>query len=206
MIGGVKFDSQKVRMDLLCPFAMEELAKVLTFGAKKYDSWNWTKGIKTCRLIAALLRHVFAYAKGEDVDPETGLHHMAHAMCCAMFVVGMPHYATGQDDRPLAKPRFQPVDKDFGQVHKEFCMTGSEALSGAFVNIQHSKASEEECCGADPTPYTPVDTKAIGEDFIFCHNGRSYRTAEKLGKYWKCFDTYHHLISEQVVQEAVYGK
>ena len=103
MSGGVKHDQDKPRMDLLCPFAIEELAKVLTFGAKKYDSWNWTKGIKTCRLIAAALRHTFAYASGQDTDPETGLHHMAHAMCCCMFIIGMPHYVSKQDDRLLRR-------------------------------------------------------------------------------------------------------
>ena len=96
---GLKFDDDKVRMDLLCPIAMEELAKVLTFGAKKYSAWNWAKGINTSRLIGAALRHIFAYAKGEDRDPETGLHHIAHAMCCCMFIIGMPHYISGQDDR-----------------------------------------------------------------------------------------------------------
>ncbi len=96
---GIKFDQDKIRMDLLCPYAMEELSKVLTFGSRKYAPWNWAKGITTSRLVAAALRHTFAYMRGEDKDPETGLHHMAHAMCCAMFIIGMPHYVDGQDDR-----------------------------------------------------------------------------------------------------------
>ncbi len=103
MTAGIKHDAEKPRMDLLCPFAMEDLSKVLTFGAKKYAPWNWSKGIAYSRLIAALLRHTFAFARGEDRDPETGLHHMAHAMCCCMFLVGMPHYASGMDDRQEGK-------------------------------------------------------------------------------------------------------
>lgn len=98
---GMKFDNDKIRMDLLCPFAMEELGKVLKYGANKYAPNNWTKGIQTSRLIGAALRHIFAYAKGENTDPETGLSHIAHAMCCCMFIVGMPHYIDGQDDRLL---------------------------------------------------------------------------------------------------------
>ena len=100
-VGGTKFDAEKPRMDLLCPFAIEELAKVLTFGSQKYSAWNWSRGITTSRLLAAALRHLFAYARGEDADPETGLSHMAHVMCCCMFVLGMPHYVGGQDDRVL---------------------------------------------------------------------------------------------------------
>jgi hypothetical protein len=104
---GKKYDADKTCMDLLCPFAIEELAKVLTFGQQKYSAWNWCKGIKTSRLVAAVLRHIFAYMRGEDRDPETGLHHIAHAMCCCMFIIGMPHYVSGQDDRVIS-PR--PVD------------------------------------------------------------------------------------------------
>lgn len=95
---GVKFDGQKPRMDLLDSFAIEELARVLTFGAKKYDSHNWRKGIAKGRLIAAALRHLFAYLKGEDKDPESGLSHVAHAMCCCMFLLGLEH-RTDLDDR-----------------------------------------------------------------------------------------------------------
>jgi len=87
--GGVKYDADKPRMDLLDSYAIEELAKVLAFGAKKYDAHNWRKGITKGRLIAAALRHLFAYLRGEDKDAETGLSHVAHAMCCCMFLLGL---------------------------------------------------------------------------------------------------------------------
>ncbi len=89
--GGLKFDDQKPRMDLLDSHAIEQLAMVLTFGAHKYDSHNWRKGISKGRLIAAALRHLFAYLRGEDHDPESGLSHVAHAMCCCMFLIGLDH-------------------------------------------------------------------------------------------------------------------
>jgi hypothetical protein len=97
--GGLKFDGDKPRMDLLDPEALDELAKVLTFGAKKYCDENWRKGISYRRLLAAALRHVFAFMRGEDNDPETGLSHMAHAMCCAMFVIWMQKHRADMDDR-----------------------------------------------------------------------------------------------------------
>lgn len=90
-VGGVKYDGDKPRMDLLDGYAIEQLALVLAFGAKKYDAHNWRKGIAKGRLIAAALRHLFAYLKGEDKDPETGLSHAAHAMCCCMFLLGLEH-------------------------------------------------------------------------------------------------------------------
>lgn len=97
--GGVKFDTDKPRMDLIDPYAMEELAKVLTFGAKKYAPNNWRKGITLSRLFAAVLRHIFAMMRGEDLDPETGLSHAAHAMCCCMFIVWTNKYRWDMDDR-----------------------------------------------------------------------------------------------------------
>lgn len=89
--GGVKYDGDKPRMDLLDAYAIEQLSHVLTFGARKYAAWNWKKGIAKGRLVAAALRHLFAYLGGQDKDPETGLSHAAHAMCCCMFILGLEH-------------------------------------------------------------------------------------------------------------------
>lgn len=97
--GGHKDDAEKIRMDLLDPFAMRELSRVLTFGAKKYAPDNWRKGIKFSRLIAALLRHTFAYMMGFNSDEETGLDHMAHAMCCCMFLIWLRRKKPEFDDR-----------------------------------------------------------------------------------------------------------
>jgi len=82
----MKFDGEKPRMDLLDAQALEGLAAVLTFGAKKYAAHNWRKGISNSRLIAALLRHLFAIARGEETDPESGLPHIDHVGCCWMFL------------------------------------------------------------------------------------------------------------------------
>lgn len=87
---GIKYDSGKPEFSLVPPFALEEVAKVLTFGAKKYRPNNWKyvpDGIK--RYHDAMYRHLNAYTKGEQFDKETGLHHLAHAICCAMFIVDL---------------------------------------------------------------------------------------------------------------------
>jgi hypothetical protein len=94
----IKHDSEKVRMDLLDPRAIEKLAQVLTFGAKKYEAQNWRRGISKSRLLGAALRHLFSYMRGEDADPESGLSHVAHAMCCCMFLLGLEK-RTDLDDR-----------------------------------------------------------------------------------------------------------
>ena len=83
---GIKHDSKKPKMNLLPPKAIVEVAKVLTFGAQKYGPENW-KELEDLqnRYTAGALRHIFAHMDGEKLDPETGLSHMAHALCCLLF-------------------------------------------------------------------------------------------------------------------------
>lgn len=97
--GGIKHDAEKVRVDLLDPLALEGLAAVLTFGAKKYAAHNWRGGISYSRLIAALFRHMFAIVRGEDVDAESGLPHIDHVGCCWMFLSNMMKTRKDLDDR-----------------------------------------------------------------------------------------------------------
>jgi hypothetical protein len=96
---GLKFDSGKPPMALLDRYAMEQIALVLAFGAQKYAAHNWRKGIAYSRLLDAALRHLFAFADGEDNDPESGLSHIAHAGCCIVFLLGMINARPDQDDR-----------------------------------------------------------------------------------------------------------
>lgn len=88
---GAKFDGGKTRMDLLmcgCAKSLEQVAKVLTFGAKKYadDNWRLVSDAKK-RYNAALHRHLNSYYQGEKIDQETGLSHLAHAQCCLTFLL-----------------------------------------------------------------------------------------------------------------------
>lgn len=84
---GRKDDSGKLRMDLIPPEVEEMLALVLTKGASKYADRNWEKGIKYSRVYAALRRHLLAWMKGEEIDSEWGLPHLAHAYCCLTFLL-----------------------------------------------------------------------------------------------------------------------
>jgi len=97
--GAIKFDQEKIRIDLISTVAIEELAKVLTYGAKKYTAHNWRSGLARSRLLGAAIRHVFAFMRGEDRDPESGLSHLAHAMCCLMFLLEFVTTGGGTDDR-----------------------------------------------------------------------------------------------------------
>lgn len=85
---GRKADQDKPRMDLIPPHAEKLMAEVLTFGAKKYTPENWRKVPDlTTRYTAAAMRHINDYRSGHSVDSETGIHHLAHAMCCLAFII-----------------------------------------------------------------------------------------------------------------------
>lgn len=85
---GRKFDQDKPRMELLPPLATLEVAKVLTFGAQKYEPNNWKYVPDAAnRYTAGALRHIFATMAQEQLDPESGLDHLAHAICCLMFIL-----------------------------------------------------------------------------------------------------------------------
>ena len=86
MMQGVKYDGEKPKMHLLPPKAINEVAKVLTFGAQKYDEENWRKlEDLQSRYSSGALRHIFAHLDSENLDPESGLSHLAHAICCLLF-------------------------------------------------------------------------------------------------------------------------
>jgi hypothetical protein len=84
---GRKFDSGKPEYGLVPPYALDELVKVLTIGAQKYERENW-RHVPDAerRYFDAMQRHAWAWRRGEILDPETGMHHLAHAACCLFFL------------------------------------------------------------------------------------------------------------------------
>lgn len=105
----VKADSGKTDWSLLPIESVEEIIKVLEFGATKYDDWNWStgNGFSYTRVFNATMRHLWAWFRGEDNDPETGLSHWAHAGCNVLFML---HFIKNkerynQDDRKFFRAK-----------------------------------------------------------------------------------------------------
>jgi len=84
---GVKHDTDKLNWSLVPWESMKEVLKVLMFGAKKYPAAdNWKKVDNGAeRYWEAAMRHIIDIQTGEEEDPESGLSHAAHAVCCLLF-------------------------------------------------------------------------------------------------------------------------
>lgn len=97
--GGIKDDADKPRMELIPPETLIGLAKVLTEGASKYDDWNWAQGMSWLRVYGSLQRHLVAWLAGEELDPESGLSHLSHALANVAFLHYYQARRVGTDDR-----------------------------------------------------------------------------------------------------------
>ena len=97
---GTKDDGGKVPYHLIAPELMDGVGQILDFGAQKYAPRNWEKGMDWSRPFSALMRHMWAWWRGECADPETGKSHLWHAACCLMFLMAYEARKTGTDDRP----------------------------------------------------------------------------------------------------------
>ena len=88
---------KKIRPELLPFKAAEKVMEVFTFGAEKYGDFNWRKGLEFSRLWGAAQRHQMAFWQGQDLDEESGLPHIAHAIANLMMLMEM---GCEWDDRP----------------------------------------------------------------------------------------------------------
>lgn len=85
---GKKLDNQKPRWSLLPQGTIQQVIGVLEFGAKKYDvnNWQFVPDAKI-RYYNAAMRHIDAWWNGEKLDSESNIHHLAHAICCLLFIL-----------------------------------------------------------------------------------------------------------------------
>lgn len=96
----IRYDGEKTRVDLMSTHALLAYSEGLTYGLKKYPARNWEKGFSWSRAYASLLRHVLLFWSGQDTDEESGLHHLALAMCNLGMLVEFTKTHPELDDRP----------------------------------------------------------------------------------------------------------
>lgn len=91
--GGLRFNTGKLRVDLVPSDVVEELARVLGFACTErvppYPERNWERGMKWSDVVASLERHLLDVKLGRRLDPSgTGLRSTALLLCNAVFLCG----------------------------------------------------------------------------------------------------------------------
>lgn len=96
----------------LFPFqeVAEAFSRVAEHGAEKYSAWNWSQGLPQVQIMCSLLRHLWAYMRGQDRDSSSGLLHTDHILWNAV-VLAHHVYWNINDNR-----RKEPVRSYHNQV------------------------------------------------------------------------------------------
>jgi len=104
---GVKYDYGKPRYDLISAHGLHQLIEVYTQGCQKYDDHNWRKGMKWGRIFGAMMRHAWAFWRGESIDEDSGLHHLAHAAWGCLTLMEYEKTHPEFDDRGDVNPEIR---------------------------------------------------------------------------------------------------
>lgn len=99
-MSGAKITDGKSPVHLLPMGALEQVAWAFEDGRQKYGAWNWRNGLSwSAHMLAPALRHLFAWARGEDYAPDSKVHHLAHAAACVLILLDSQMNKHGDDDR-----------------------------------------------------------------------------------------------------------
>lgn len=182
-VQAVKFDGGKVRMDLLPPRAMYLIAQAFTHGSGKYDlpddpsvwrqNWRMGTGMRDGQFDAAADRHRNAHNRGEDIDPDSGLLHLAlHAANAVMRLESYLRFP-GMDDRDTSQRRLarHSIGLDIDGVCARTWSFLNSRLGGD-GNMRHYAWDQAHGQGWDEIAKNPVllldvEPTIPGEELIF---------------------------------------
>ena len=139
----------KVPLGLIPPHAMEQTAWVHKLGADKYGPWNWREtGVCASTYVNAILRHLNAWRDGEDLDPESGISHLAHVACSANILMDAGYCGKLQDDRNTTRQcnEVEEAYDDWGSLDEEKEDLRVKLLKSFFKLDKYAEAGVEDDC------------------------------------------------------------
>lgn len=131
------FDDGKPDLSLIPYVAEVAMAKAFMYGSKKYGRYNYCKGHELGQLIASAKRHISKFYAGEEVDNESGVHHLGHAMVNLAMILQEIDLGTLIDDRYRPIPTLYSVDERTGATEVVPYYPGSE---GALYTVGNKKS------------------------------------------------------------------
>ena len=162
------------------PALIEQVARVLGYGAQKYSAGNWLRGMSMSGVMDAVLRHLSAWQSGEQLDPESGLPHLAHASCGLAFLLHFQHgpraaeYARF-DDRLFKPTEGKPKAREEAPVIAQGIRDwlGTNNAAGALDSIIADIAAEESLGPIEGCPCGECRTKQRAG--VPCRDGETIR-------------------------------
>jgi hypothetical protein len=81
-------------------------------GMLKYGRTNWrVAGVRASIYIDACLRHLTKWFEGQEIDPDSGVHHFGHALACLAILVDAQAAGKLNDDRLVKGGYIAMVDE-----------------------------------------------------------------------------------------------
>ena len=114
---GARYNDSKPDLSLIPLVTLYDEARVWMHGKKKYAAWNWAKGMDWSVPYACAMRHLAAWQRGEDIDEESGLPHLAHAMCNLRMLTLYADVFPEGDDRPTKWLNREPGEELMELLH-----------------------------------------------------------------------------------------
>jgi len=95
------FGQLKVSLTKVPAVAWLHAARAMMNGAEKYGPYNWReKEVITSIYVDAALRHILSWWEGEGIDPDSGVHHLGHAIACLAILLDAYEHGCLINDRP----------------------------------------------------------------------------------------------------------
>jgi len=192
-----RYNEGKVRVDLLPSYALQEIAKVFTYGANKYTKRdsngniiekgddNWKKGLGWMGVVASAKRHLELFISGEDRDEESNLLHLAHLATNIMFLIEYYRIYPQGDDRPHNYLKLPKIGLDIDEVLADFVGPWSKRFSHdipTWWNFDREMIKNLEDSKNDKDFWLNLPVKTKPEDIPF--EPHCYITSRVIPKEW----------------------
>ena len=137
---GVRFNEGKVQWGLLPLASLEGCVRIFEFGAEKYSIGNWERGMSWRAVYESLQRHMASWQAGEELDLESGLPHIDHALCNLIMLSQYRKTFPEGDDRVSTLIKQQGI-ADAQEAQKEQSDAPKRSKGGVSASTLQGK-----CC------------------------------------------------------------
>jgi hypothetical protein len=163
---GKKYDMGKLRFDLFPDNVLPSVLKVLMHGAEIYgeDNWKFVKNFNK-RYYAAAMRHLNSWKFGKVYDKNTGISHLAHAICCLSFLLSRQEEKTVYISGPMTG-HYQYNFNEFFKIETLLQSKGWIVFNPARLSWELSYALKKNLIEISKEEFMKVDLAAISK----CNN------------------------------------